>query len=56
MLKLATMVNVDTFIERATRIANRVKKNPNLSVEARQEARLLLEQVEEYLSQRLESS
>jgi hypothetical protein len=55
MLKLATMVDVETFIERATKIADRAKKNPDLSVEARQEARLLLEQVEEYLSQRLES-
>jgi hypothetical protein len=49
MLKVASMVDVDTFIEQATKIANRVKKNPNLCIEARQEARVLLEQFEEYL-------
>lgn len=49
MLKVASMVDVDTFIEQATKIADRVKKNPDLSVEARQEACALLEQFEEYL-------
>jgi len=49
MLKVVSMVDVNTFIERATEIADRVKRNPNLSTEARQDARVLLEQFEEYL-------
>lgn len=49
MLKVASMVDVDTFIEQATKIAGRVRKNPDLLVETRQEARALLEQFEEYL-------
>ena len=49
MLKVASMVDVDTFIKQATKIADRARKNPNLSVEARQEARILIEQFEEYL-------
>ena len=46
------MVNVDTFIEKATRIADKFKKNPRLSVEAKQEAGVLLRQFEEYLEAR----
>jgi len=46
------MVNIDTFIEQATKIADKVKKNPNLSVKAKQEARVLLEQLDEYLEAR----
>ena len=49
MLKAASMVNVDTFIEQATRIADKVKRNPDLSTEAKQEAQVLLEQLEEFL-------
>jgi hypothetical protein len=49
MLKVASMVDVDTFIEQATKIADRVRENPDLLVETRQEARALLEQFEEYL-------
>jgi len=49
MLKVSSMVDVDTFIEQATRIADRAKRNPNLSVEARREARALCEQFENYL-------
>jgi hypothetical protein len=49
MLKAVSMVDVDTFIEQATKIADRAKKNPDLSVQARQEAHVLLEQFEEYL-------
>jgi hypothetical protein len=49
MLKVASMVDVDTFIEQATRIAEKVKTNPNLSTEAKREARILLEQLEEFL-------
>ena len=52
MLKVASMVNVDTFIEQATRIADLAKRNPNLSVEAREEARALCEQFENYLESR----
>jgi hypothetical protein len=43
------MVDVDAFIEQATKIADRVKRNPNLHTEAKQDARILLEQFEEYL-------
>jgi hypothetical protein len=43
------MVDVDTFIEQATKIADKAKRNPNLRAEARQDARALLEQFEEYL-------
>lgn len=46
------MVNVDTFIEQATKIADRVKRNPNLSAKAKREARVLLGQLEEYLEAR----
>jgi len=46
------MVNVDTFIEQATRIADKFKRNPKLSVKAKQEARVLLRQFEEYLEAR----
>jgi len=46
------MVNVDTFIEEATRIADKSKRNPNLSIEAKREARVLLRQLEEYLEAR----
>jgi len=46
------MVNVDTFIEQATKIADKFRRNPNLSVEAKQEARVLLRQLEEYLEAR----
>ena len=46
------MVNVDAFIEKATRIADKFKRNPRLSVEAKQEARVLLRQFEEYLEAR----
>jgi hypothetical protein len=49
MLKVASMVDVDTFIEQATRIADKAKRNPNLSTEAKREARILLEQLEEFL-------
>ena len=52
MLKVASMVNVDTFIEQATKIADKFRRNPNLSVEAKQEARVLLRQLEEYLEAR----
>ena len=50
------MVNVDTFIEQATKIADKVKRNPNLSFEAKQEARVLLGQLEEYLEASLKAS
>ncbi len=46
------MVNFDTFIEQATRIVDKFKRNPNLSIEAKQEARVLLRQLEEYLEAR----
>lgn len=46
------MVNVDTFIEHATKIVDNVKRNPDLSVEAKREARVLLRQLEEYLEAR----
>jgi len=46
------MVNVDAFIKQATRIADKFKKHPKLSVEAKQEARVLLRQFEEYLEAR----
>ena len=49
MLKVASMVDVDTFIEQATRIADKAKTNPSLSNEAKREARILLEQLEEFL-------
>jgi hypothetical protein len=49
MLKVASMVDVDTFIEQATRIADKAKRNPSLSNEAKREARILLEQLEEFL-------
>jgi hypothetical protein len=49
MLKVTSMVDVDAFIERATEIADQVKRNPSLHTEARQDARILLEQFEEYL-------
>jgi len=49
MLKVASMVDVDTFIEQATRIADKAKRNPSLSTEAKREARILLEQLEEFL-------
>ena len=52
MLKVASMVNVDTFIEQATRIADLAKRSPDLSVEAREEARALCEQFENYLEAR----
>ena len=52
LLKVATMVNVDTFIEQATKIADKFKRNANLSVEAKREARVLLRQLEEYLEAR----
>ncbi len=49
MLKVASMVDVDAFIEQATKIADKARKNPNTYTEARQEAHVLLEQFEEYL-------
>jgi hypothetical protein len=49
MLKVASMVDIDTFIEQATKIAAKAKRNPNHSIEAKQEAHILLEQLEEYL-------
>lgn len=49
MLKVASMVDVDAFIKRATEIADRVRKNPSSYTEARQDARILMEQFEEYL-------
>jgi len=52
LLKVTSMVNVDTFIEEATRIADKSKRNPNLSIEAKREARVLLRQLEEYLEAR----
>lgn len=52
MLKVASVVNVDTFIEHATKIVDNVKRNPDLSVEAKREARVLLRQLEEYLEAR----
>ena len=52
LLKAASMVNVDTFIEQATKIADKVKRNPNLSVKAKRDARVLLGQLEEYLEAR----
>jgi len=52
LLKVASMVNVDTFIEQATKIADKFKRNPNVSIEAKQEARVLLRQFEEYLKAR----
>jgi len=52
LLKVASMVSVDTFIEQATKIADKFKRNPNLSIEAKQEARVLLRQLEQYLEAR----
>jgi len=52
LLKAVNVVSVDTFIEQATKIADKSKRNPNLSIEARQEARVLLRQLEEYLEAR----
>jgi hypothetical protein len=52
LLKVASTVNVDAFIEQATKIADKFKRNPNLSMEAKQEARALLRQFEEYLEAR----
>ena len=52
LLKVATIVNVDTFIEQATKIADRLKRNPDLSIEAKREARVLLRQLDEYLDAR----
>ncbi len=49
MLKVASMVDVDTFIERATEISDRIKRNPSLYTEAKQDARVLMEQFEVYL-------
>jgi hypothetical protein len=49
LLKAASVVNVDAFIEQAAKIADKVKRNPNLSAEAKQEARILLAQLESYL-------
>jgi len=49
LLKAVSTVNVDAFIEQATKIADKSKRNPNLSIEAKQEARVLLRQLEEYL-------
>jgi hypothetical protein len=50
--KVASVVNVDTFIDQATKIADKFKKNPNLSIETKQEARVLLRHFEEYLEAR----
>jgi hypothetical protein len=49
MLKAVSMVDVDTFIEHATKIADKAKRHPNLSKEAKREAHILFEQFEEYL-------
>ena len=49
LLKVVSMVDVDTFIEQAKKIADKFKRNPNLSIEAKQEAHALLGQFEEYL-------
>lgn len=49
MLKAASVVDVDAFIEQAAKIADKVKRNPNLSAKAKQEARILLAQLESYL-------
>ena len=52
LLKATSTVNVDTFIEQATKIADKVKRNPNLSVKAKREALVLLGRLEEYLEAR----
>jgi len=52
LLKAASTVNVDTFIEQATKIADKFKRNPSLFIEAKQEARVLLRRLEEYLEAR----
>jgi hypothetical protein len=49
MLKAASIVDIDTFIEHAAKIADRVKRHPDLSKEAKREAHILLEQLEGYL-------
>jgi hypothetical protein len=49
LLKAASVVDVDAFIEQAAKIADKVKRNPNLSAKAKQEARILLAQLESYL-------
>ncbi len=49
MLKAVSMVDVDAFIEQATRIADKVRRNLHLHTEVRQDARILLERFEEYL-------
>lgn len=49
MLEAASVVDVDAFIEQAAKIADKVKRNPNLSAKAKQEARILLAQLESYL-------
>jgi len=49
VLKAVSMVDVDAFIEQATRIADKVKRNPSFYTEAKREARFLLEQLEHYL-------
>ena len=46
------MVSIDTFIEQATKIADKVKRNPNLLVKVKRDARVLLGQLEEYLEAR----
>jgi hypothetical protein len=49
LLEAASVVDVDAFIEQAAKIADKVKRNPNLSAKAKQEARILLAQLESYL-------
>ena len=43
------MSNVDTFIEQAERIVEKVRKTPTLTLKAQKEGRLLLRQFEKYL-------
>jgi hypothetical protein len=52
LLKMVSMLDVDAFIEQARKIADKFKSNPNLAIEAKQEARVLLKQFEEYLEAR----
>ena len=56
LLKMISVVDVDTFIEKATKIIDKVKRNPSLSVEAKHEARVLLGQLEGYLEVELKAS
>jgi hypothetical protein len=56
LLKATSVADVDTFIKQATKIIDKLKRNSKLSVEAKQEACVLLEQFEKCLEARLRVS